>query len=74
MEVLKKRQNIEFESKDNNAKKEPEEKIIREIGLDIEKSKTQTKLNIEGVEIYFPYEPYACQLEYMKKSIISNNI
>jgi len=45
-------------------------KVIREIMIDNHKAKNQTKIIIDGIEIYFPYEPYECQRLYMKKSIL----
>ena len=29
----------------------------------------QNEIIIEGIKIYFPFEPYQCQLTYMKKVI-----
>ena len=36
----------------------------------------QTKITIENIEIYFPYEPYSVQIDYMKKVIntLSNKL
>ena len=41
------------------------------IEIDLKKSLSQTKLIIEGIEIYFPYNPYPSQEEYMKKIILT---
>ena len=42
-----------------------------EIYIDLEKAKSQNKIIIEGVEIYFPFKPYPPQEEYMKKVILT---
>ena len=71
-----KRTKIEFESKSNNnnyPEKEKPDISIREIGIDHVKAKTHTKIIIDGIEVYFPYEPYECQRLYMKKSINIHN-
>ena len=44
-------------------------KDIREIPIDFEKAQKQTKLNLLGIEVYFPYEPYPNQKLYMEKVI-----
>ena len=46
-----------------------QKKEIREIPIDFEKAQKQTKLNILGIEVYFPYEPYPNQKLYMEKVI-----
>lgn len=48
---------INFENKYN----------IPEIQIDFIKAKRQCKLEIQGVEVYFPYTPYENQLNYMSK-------
>ena len=59
--------NIEFEKEDKinqSSKKE-----IREIPIDIKKSEHQKKIILNGIEVYFPYEPYDNQKLYMSKVI-----
>ena len=51
------------EDDDNNRTK------IREIQIDQKMAFRQKKLNILGIEVYFPYEPYENQVLYMKKVI-----
>ena len=46
-----------------------EEQKIREIQIDSRLKSKQVKLNILGIEIYFPYEPYENQIIYMQKVI-----
>ena len=46
-----------------------EEEVIREIQIDSKLVSKQIKLNILGIDIYFPYEPYENQKLYMKKVI-----
>jgi len=43
------------------------------IKINEEKAKTHILLNIEGIKIYFPYEPYQLQITYMKKVISTLN-
>ena len=50
-------------------KKNDPKKELREISIDIEKASKQTKLNILGIDVYFPYEPYPNQKLYMEKVI-----
>ena len=50
-------------------KKIDPKKEIREIAIDIEKASKQTKLNILGIDVFFPYEPYSNQKLYMEKVI-----
>ena len=38
-----------------------------EIKIDPIKQRKHTKIIIDGIEIYFPYPPYECQLKYMTK-------
>ena len=51
------------------------ELIELEEKLEIDKSRisTQTIINIQGIEIYFPYKPYEIQINYMNKIIESLN-
>ena len=49
------------------------DRIMLQINIDTEKAKTQKKIIIEGIEIYFPYNPYQVQITYMKKVISSLN-
>lgn len=39
------------------------------INIDKEKSKNQFLINIEMLDVYFPYKPYDCQIKYMTKGI-----
>ena len=50
-------------------KKIDKKKEFSEISIDIEKASKQTKLNILGIDVYFPYEPYPNQKLYMEKVI-----
>lgn len=36
------------------------------IEIDEEKARTQHKLTIEGLDIYFPHKPYDCQKKYIE--------
>ena len=55
---------------DSNTKEEDiKEQEIREIQIDSKLVSKQVKLDILGIEIYFPYEPYENQKLYMKKVI-----
>jgi hypothetical protein len=45
---------------------------IQEIAIDPIKAKKQCKLDINGIEVYFPYPPYTNQLAYMQKG--KNNL
>ena len=51
------------------------EKIIipDKILINDSKIKTQYLINIKGIEIYFPYQPYEIQIIYMEKIIESLN-
>jgi hypothetical protein len=48
-------------------KKEFKEKNITEITVDKNKILTQTSITVEGIEIFFPYNPYEEQILYMSK-------
>jgi hypothetical protein len=67
-----------YEISDNDDKKKSQEidnKRQEEdflIYIDEKKSKEQFLLNIEGLEIYFPYQPYDCQMTYMTKGKLIN--
>ena len=50
-------------------KKSDPKKEIREIPIDNKLASQQTKLTIQGIDIYFPYEPYSNQKLYMEKVI-----
>ena len=50
-------------------KKLDPKKDFREIPIDAEKASKQVKLNISGIDVYFPYEPYPNQKIYMEKVI-----
>ena len=54
----------EEENNENNT-----EEIIREIQINSREASKQIKLNILGIEVFFPYEPYENQILYMKKVI-----
>jgi hypothetical protein len=47
---------------------------IAEIAIDNLKAKKQCKLEILGIEVYFPYTPYENQLNYMSKGKYFFNI
>jgi hypothetical protein len=49
--------------------KKGEMKVISEIPLDNKKAKKHVKLEIQGIEVYFPYKPYKVQVDYMEKGI-----
>ena len=63
----------EVNSQDNDNLSEKMEELmkekIREISIDMKLALKQTKLDILGIEVYFPYEPYDNQILYMKKVI-----
>ena len=63
----------EEDEKENNnqeGQEEQEEKLkIRQIQIDHKMVSKQKKLNILGIDIYYPYEPYENQILYMKKVI-----
>ena len=42
---------------------------LREISIDMKLALKQKKLDILGIEVYFPYKPYENQILYMKKVI-----
>ena len=51
-------------------------KILLPISIDTEKAKKQKLkklIEIEGIEIYFPYEPYLSQKTYMKNIFLKLN-
>ena len=50
-------------------KKIDPKKEFREIPIDCEKASKQVKLNILGIDVFFPYEPYPNQKIYMEKVI-----
>jgi len=71
---IKKEKNIviEYENQTENTNTF-EEKILNkfpEITIDLKKASNHIKLVIEGIEIYFPFEPYDCQITYMTKGKI----
>ena len=53
--------------------KEKEDKISISISIDENKINSQHEINIEGINIYYPYEPYPAQIEYMTKIIQTLN-
>ena len=56
-----------------DVKNEKEAKLkIREIPIDSVKAKNHSHVIIDGIEIYFPYKPYECQITYMRKSTLNN--
>ena len=50
---------------------EIKEDITFSINIDFKKANSQKKIIIEGIEIYFPYDPYPAQEIYMKKIILT---
>ena len=40
---------------------------ITQISINYQKSLNQHLILIEGIEVYFPYKPYECQVTYMMK-------
>ena len=57
-------------------KKKKNEKKIKSIDLikiDEDKAKTHKLIKIKGINIYFPYEPYQAQINYMEKVISTLN-
>ena len=48
-------------------KKENKDKYINEISIDKSKISKQISVTIEGIEVYFPYNPYESQIIYMTK-------
>lgn len=59
--------NIEYEKDRDRNDKEKKDKNAEDILIDMKKAANQTKLIIEGIEVYFPFEPYECQTIYMTK-------
>ena len=53
----------------NNSEGKKEKEQIRDIQIDRKMALKQVKLNILGIEIFFPYEPYQNQILYMTKLI-----
>ena len=62
-----------IEKKEQDKKDEKEHKIYAPINIDISKVEYQKKYNIKGIDIYFPYDAYPPQLEYMEKVISALN-
>ena len=50
-------------------KEKDKDEEIREIQIDSKTANKQVKLNILGIEVYFPYKPYDNQIIYMEKVI-----
>ena len=69
-----KKMTIKYENEDESYVQENELDYtnvrINEISIDMKKAKKQCRLEIQGVEVYFPYNPYKVQLEYMEKGIV----
>ena len=61
--------NNNFYSKQSKKKENDDIQKIREIQIDSRFTSKQVKLNILGIEVYFPYQPYENQLLYMQKVI-----
>ena len=59
---------IDYEEKTSGSNTD-KNKAIQEIYLDIAKAKKQHRLEIKGIEIYFPHRPYENQINYMTKGI-----
>ena len=53
--------------------KEKKEKISISISIDDNKKSSQHAINIEGIEIYYPYEAYPAQIDYMTKIVQTLN-
>ena len=68
---IQKNDNINDLSSNKSREKEEitDSQIIREIQIDSKLALKQKKLEILGIEVYFPYEPYENQILYMKKVI-----
>ena len=56
-----------------NQENEEEEDIISNIKIDKDKVNKQKFFYIQGIKIYFPYDPYPPQKLYMEKVIIALN-
>ncbi len=69
-----KKMNINYENEDETFNQEDNinytRERINEISIDMKKAKKQCRLDIQGVEVYFPYNPYKVQIEYMEKGTI----
>jgi len=52
---------------------EEEEKIYFPITIDEEKADNQNMIKINNIPVYFPYEPYEAQKNYMEKVISTLN-
>lgn len=65
---------IEYEKDKERNDKEKKEKKVEDIGIDMIKAAKQTKLMIEGIVVYFPYEPYECQTIYMTRGKAEKSI
>ncbi len=50
---------------------ENENRSLHDIEIDREIASKQFAYEIEGIEVYFPYKPYDCQMEYMKSGKIN---
>ena len=70
---------IEMEDSDqdipqpSNNQHKKKDQSIREIPIDTIKASKQTKLDINGITIYFPHVPYENQIVYMSKVIEACN-
>ena len=53
--------------------KEKKEKISISISIDDNKKSSQHVINIEGIKIYYPYEAYPAQIDYMTKIVQTLN-
>ena len=53
--------------------KEKKEKISIFISIDENKKSSQHVINIEGIKIYYPYEAYPAQIDYMTKIVQTLN-
>ena len=57
----------------NETEKEKEKKQYSPIEIDEIEAAKQKKINIQGINIYFPYDPYPPQKVYMEKVISTLN-
>ena len=60
---------MKLSSDEEDSNEQDKNEIIRDIQIDYKMAAKQVKLNILGIEIFFPYKPYDNQILYMKKMI-----
>jgi len=68
METFRNNKNmkIDYEEKTSGSNYD-KSNTIQEIYIDIGKAGKQHRLEIKGIEIYFPHRPYENQINYMTK-------